>query len=114
MIAIIRIAGQVKNKIKDNETFKRLKLEKKFTCALIDKTDKVRMGMVESLRDSVVYGEISEELANEMKEKRGKEGKAVCFLHPPRGGFKKSSKLRYPRGIMGKNPEISKLLSRML
>ena len=38
----------------------------------------------------------------------------VFALHPPRGGFKKSSKLLYPKGILGKNAKINELVSRML
>jgi len=114
MIAIIRIAGQVKNRREVNETFERLKLGKKFTCRLVEEDDDVRLGMVRALKDNAVYGKISPELEKEMKEKRGKVGKVVYFLHPPRGGFKKSSKIAYPKGIMGHNKEIDKLLSRML
>jgi ribosomal protein L30/L7E len=114
MIAIIRITGQCKNRKEINETFARLKLGKKFTCRLIDEDDQVRIGMVKSLKDNAVYGKITDDLAKEIKEKRGKEGKEVYFLHPPRGGFKKSSKVAYPKGILGNNKEIDKLLSRML
>ncbi len=113
MIAVIRIAGQCKNKQSTNETLKRLKLGRKYSCILIDKEDKVRAGMVKSVKTDVVYGEISEDLIKELKEKRDK-GKGVYFLHPARGGLKKSSKLVYPKGILGHNPEISKLLERML
>ena len=35
-------------------------------------------------------------------------------LHPPRGGFKKSTKLPYPQGILGNNNEIEKLVKKML
>jgi len=114
MIAVIRIAGQVKQKKKSVETLSRLKLQKKFTCILVDPKDDVRMGMVASVNDEVIYGEIPKELEKELKEKRGKKGKIVFFLHPPRGGFKKSSKVRYPAGLLGKNPNIAKLLERML
>lgn len=112
-IAVLRIAGRAKNKEKDNETLRRLKLNKKFTMTLIDGSDAVRMGMVGSVAHMVSYGEISEELIKELKEKRkGKEG--IFFMHPPKGGFKKSSKVAFPRGILGKNPEIDKLVQRML
>jgi hypothetical protein len=51
--------------------------------------------------------------------KRGqKDAKGVyrgfCRLHPPIGGFKKSTKLAYPRGILGDKKDIAKLLERML
>lgn len=114
MIAVIRIAGQVEQKKKSLETLNRLKLGKKYTCRLVDPKDVVRMGMVKSVKDEVVYGEIPESLVKELKEKRGKEGYEVFFLHPPRGGFKRSTKQRYPAGMLGKNPNIAKLLEKML
>ncbi|MFA5485160.1 MAG: hypothetical protein WC260_02870 [Candidatus Pacearchaeota archaeon] len=113
MIAVIRIAGQCKLGNKVINTFERLKLGKKYSCILIDEKDKIRMGMVNSIKNFVTFGEISENLIKELKEKRDK-GKGVFFLHPPRGGLKKSSKLAYPKGILGKNNEIDKLLERML
>lgn len=113
MIAVIRIAGQCKLENKVINTFERLKLGKKYSCILIDEKDKIRMGMVNSIKNFVTFGEINENLIKELKEKRDK-GKGVFFLHPPRGGLKKSSKLAYPKGILGKNNEIDKLLERML
>jgi hypothetical protein len=35
-------------------------------------------------------------------------------LHPPIGGFKKSTKTGYPNGVLGKNKEIEKLMEKML
>ena len=58
VIAVIRIAGQPKMKIKDKETLNRLKLRKKFTCALIDENDAIRMGMVRAVQDSIAFGAI--------------------------------------------------------
>ena len=114
MIAVIRIAGQPKMKSKDKETLNRLKLRKKFSCALIDEKDGIRMGMVRAVQDSVAYGSVDDKLVKELKEKRGKEGKDVFFLHPPIGGFKKSSKIPAPKGILREHEDISKLLRRML
>ncbi len=114
MIAVIRIAGQCKINKKHKETLDRLKLQKKLVCRLVEESDTIRMGMVKSAQDTLVYGEISDELVKELKAKRGKEGKDVFFLHPPRGGFKKTTKTRYPQGILGHNPDIAKLLERML
>jgi ribosomal protein L30/L7E len=113
MILVVRIAGQVKNKIKDNETMKRLKMEKKFSAILVDEKDVVRMGMVRSVNYMVAYGDVSDEFVKELKKARSAKGD-VFFLHPPRGGFKKSSKVAAPKGILGKWDDISKLVGRML
>lgn len=113
VILVLRIAGQVANKKKDNETLKRLKMNKKFTTILVDENDGIRMGMVNAVAHMVAYGKVDEAFVKELESKRpGKEG--VHFLHPPRGGFKKSSKVAAPKGILGKHEDITKLVGRML
>lgn len=113
MILVLRIAGQVKNKKKDNETLKRLRLNKKFACTLIEDSDSVRMGMVNAVSHMVAYGKVDEEFIKELKAARN-DDEGVYFLHPPRGGFKKSSKVATPKGILGKHEDIVKLVGRML
>jgi len=114
MICVIRIAGQVKVKKDIVETLNRLRLRKKFACVLIDEKDVVKMGMVRKVENSVAYGKVSEGVVKKLKDKRGKKGKDWFALHPPVGGFKKSTKVAYPKGILGKHEDISKLLVRML
>ena len=112
-ILVVRIAGQAKNKIKDNETLSRLKLRRKFTSTIVDSEDKIRMGMVKAVAHMVSYGEVDNSFLKDLNSKRpAKEG--VYFLHPPVGGFKKSSKVAAPKGILGNNVEIAKLAGRML
>ena len=113
VILAVRIAGQVKNKIKDNETLKRLKMNKKFTAILVEDSDAIRMGMVKSVAHMVAYGNVDATFVKELNSKReAREG--IYFLHPPRGGFKKSSKVATPKGILGKHEDITKLVGRML
>jgi len=114
MIVVVRIAGQVKNKKKDNETLKRLKLGKKFTATLVDGKDNVRMGMIKSVSHMVSYGEVPEDFVKTLKTKRLGSTENVFHLHPPIGGFKKSSKVAFPKGILGNNKDILKLVGRML
>jgi len=113
MILVIRIVGNVKQNKKDLETLSRLRLNRKFSSILIDEKDSVRIGMVRSVKNLVAYGVVSEEFVKELKSKRGKRG-GVYFLHPPIGGFKKSSKVAAPRGILGRHEDIVKLAGRML
>lgn len=113
-ILVIRIAGQVKNKKKDEETLNRLKLRKKFSSILVDSKDKIRMGMIESVSYMVSYGEVNDDFVKDLRQKRGKKNSNIFFLHPPVGGFKKSSKVAFPKGILGKQEDITKLASRML
>tara|TARA_Y100000034_G_C6757337_1_gene337044 strand:- start:222 stop:575 length:354 start_codon:yes stop_codon:yes gene_type:complete len=117
MLAVIRIRGQVGLKKEIAETLYRLKLRKKLVCVLIDEKDKVKMGMVEKVKDFVAYGDVDDKMIKELNTKRGKDKeKGFYRLHPPIGGFKKSTKLSAVsgRGILGKHEDISKLLGRML
>ena len=126
MIAVIRIHGQVKLKKVIAETLDRLRMRKKFVCVLIDEKDRVRMGMVKKVQDYVAYGKVDDKFIEELKKKRGEKIKAgedkgkmkpYFRLHPPLGGFKKSTKKSVgEKGVLGKwkDGEITKLLGRML
>ena len=113
VVLVVRIAGQVKNRKKDNETLKRLKMNKKFSSILVENSDKVRMGMVNAVGHMVAYGKVNDDFVKKLKAAR-KDKEGVYFLHPPRGGFKKSSKVATPKGILGKHDDITKLVRRML
>ena len=113
VILVIRISGQVKNDKKDNETLKRLRMNKKFTTILVEDNDIVRMGMVKAVKHMVAYGNVDDAFIKNLKSSR-KETNGVYFLHPPRGGFKKSSKVSTPKGILGEHKDITKLAERML
>ena len=113
MIIAVRIAGRVKNKIKDSETLKRLNLDRKFTAVTVSDSDSVRMGMVKSVAHMVAYGSINDDLVKKLSKRKGSKDN-VYHLHPPRGGFRKSSKVAAPKGILGFNEDISKLVERML
>ena len=131
MIAIIRIRGQVKLKHEIAETLSRLRLRRKLACVVIDEKNAVKMGMLKKVSQYVVYGKIDEKILKELIEKRGelkpeiRAGKTkpkktietikpFFRLHPPLGGFKKSTKLMQPKGVLGENKNISELLGRML
>jgi len=112
-ILVVRIAGRTKNKKEDNETLKRLKLNKKFTAVLVEDKDVIRMGMVKAVGHMVAYGTIDDAFLKKLNSERTAK-KGVYFLHPPRGGFRKSSKVAAPKGILGKHKDIIKLAGRML
>ncbi len=127
MIAIVRIHGRVDVSQKIKKTLDRLRIRSKLNCAFIDEKDTIRMGMVNAVKDYIMYGEVSEEFMNKVIEARGelldktKKSKKTLEnikpwirLHPPRGGFKKSTKLQVPKGIIGKHVDISKIMERML
>lgn len=117
MIALIRIRGQVGLNKGVKETLHRLRLRRKYACVIMENPNEAQLGMIKSMRNFISYGEISKETYNKVIKARGQkdtEGNLKPFfrLHPPRGGAK--TKLHYPKGILGENKEMEKLLERML
>ncbi len=143
MIVAIRIRGLVGTGKETNHALYVLGLQKKYSCVLI-KEEPDRLGMIEKVKDCMSFGQIDKETLKELLIKRGKHpgdkplkandiddnfvnnliaGKASLKdkniksffrLHPPIGGFRKSTKQLYPNGMLGKNPKINELLRRML
>lgn len=139
MIVVIRISGKVKINKEIEETLFRMSLRRKYASILINEKDKIKIGMLKKVRNYVSYGEINKGMLTRLIENRGKrkdkkeiknpdkisielekgktlqelELKPFFRLHPPRKGLK-NSKLTYPRGILGNNKEINKLIERML
>ena len=136
MIIVIRIAGQIGVDKFKKGSLDSLKLKKKYTAILINEKD---LPQLNTIKELVTYGEIDDSTLKELVTKRGKKGNKPLSdidkileglkkgkrprelgvnpnfsLHPPRGGFKKSTKVPYPQGILGKNKEINKLVKRML
>ena len=138
ILAVIRIAGQVKVDYDIANTLERLKLKRKYSCVLVNSNNRSAMGMLKKIKYCVAYGEIDKETLIKLLKARGKKldkkefneskvaeellsGKTLKSLnflsffrlHPPRKGIK--SKLQYPRGVLGNNKEdINKLIGRML
>lgn len=121
MICVIRIRGKVKLREEIAETFRRLKMMQKLNCTFIDEKDIIRMGMLNKLKEFVSYGKVDDALMKKIIEVRGVKDSqgnyaGYCRLHPPRGGFKKSTKYSFNsgEGILGENKDIAKLVERML
>jgi large subunit ribosomal protein L30 len=138
IIAIIRIAGNVKLRNDIEETFSRLRMRRKYTCVVRHEDSKIK-GVLKKLRDFSAYGEIDEKILEQLIHKRGVaidkkdkiDGKKISNefikgknleklnikpffrLHPPRGGI--DTKHHYPKGVLGDHgANIKKLIERML
>lgn len=141
LLAVIRISGilHVRNDIAN--ALDRLMLRRKYSCVLINSNNKNLYGMLKKIRNFVSYGAIDNNILDKLVKERGKsvegnkrkvkidtnevvkglvEGKKLnefglkpfFRLHPPRGGIR--SKLHYPKGVLGENKEINKLIERIL
>ncbi len=122
-IAAIRLRGTrgIKSGIADTMTM--LNLHKKFFCSIL-KSGPSTKGMLMKAKDYVTWGEVSDELAKELAEKRSekdprdpKKSKKFFRLHPPRGGMrKKGLKAGFNQGgdLGYRGEKINDLLKRML
>ncbi|MFH0832054.1 MAG: 50S ribosomal protein L30 [archaeon] len=143
MIAAIRISGMVGVDWDVEATLGRMRLGRKYSCSLL-KTDAESLGMIKKARAFIAYGKIDKETLKQLILKRGKMPgdkpvssnisdssveeifsgkknlkdfgmKPFFRLHPPIGGFKKSTNQFYPKGILGNhNDKINALIRRML
>lgn len=139
-IAIILIRGfiGIRGDIKD--TLHLLRLYKKFSCVVVDKTPSI-MGMIIKCKDYITYGEIDDQTYKSLVEKRGQEFKGrledvrgkikynkfiqvgnkklkpYFRLSPPKGGFeRKGTKTSFVSGgVLGyRGDKINDLIKRML
>ncbi|UCD20867.1 MAG: 50S ribosomal protein L30 [archaeon] len=143
-IAVIRIRGLVGIRKDIAETLNKLRLRKKFVCIILEETpenmgmiqkvenfvayEKINESTLKELilkrgrfpGDKKLKGagnkldEFVKEFVANKKKLKDFGIKPFFRLHPPLRGFKKSIKLRYPKGILGKNEKINELIKRML
>ena len=131
LTVIIRIRGSKETRYEVEETIaKHMHLTRKLHAAVFPKPN---MAMIQKCKDFITWGPIGIELLTKLVEKRGEVEKTkvaavvdgfakgerpikLFRLHPPVGGFKKSTKLPFPKGELGKRDAASleKLLTRML
>jgi large subunit ribosomal protein L30 len=115
MIAVIRIAGQVKMRKEIKETLNRLGLKRKYSCVVLEKPKPEELGMIKKVKDFVAFGEINNETFEKLIKARGKKSKKFFRLHPPRGGIESKKHFGVGKGVLGDNKkEINKLIERML
>jgi len=132
-IAAVRIRGNVTLGGDVKKTLNMMRLYRKNYCSVYEDSPTVR-GMLNKAKDHITYGEVSEEIFQELLNKRGEEYKGrsdakKCFtlnnkkikpyfrLHPPRKGFeRKGIKVPYSMGgALGyRGEKIKELIARML
>lgn len=142
-LVVIRIKGKIDLNPRMSRTLEELGLRKKYSCTILDDKPE-KTGMLKKVQHCIVYGTLAEDTLKNLLLKRAKKGKLqakigekksedfakqfikgkakledleinkLFALHPPRGGLKKSSKLLWPKGILGKNEKINELIMRML
>ena len=138
MIIAIRIIGNIGMTKLKRDSLDRLMLRNKYNAVLLPEGE---MPKIFNVKDEVMFGKIDEKTLKELLAKRGRKGnkplsavndsmvkalleektslrkeglKPYFRLHPPIGGWKRSTKLPYPVGILGKNEKINEWVMRML
>ena len=114
-LALVRVRGKIRVNPEIRDTLEFLGLKSINNCVLVAATPTYK-GMIRKVNDYVAWGEISDEMARELEEKRG-EGKKTFRLHPPKKGWeRKGIKKPFKRGgALGyRGAEINDLIRRML
>src|SRR3989338_352151 len=142
-IAVVRVRGLFSNPPQVRKTMECLKLTRVNSCTLVADTPQ-NMGMLQVVREHVAYCEVSMEIVAALLYKRGRgkigslkamgetqvqalaakvhanpseiAGLGISkpfFLSPPAGGYDET-KFMYPKGALGKRPDMDKLLKSML
>ncbi len=130
-IIVIRIRGSKETRFEVEETLARhLHVSRKIHASVFSKPI---TPWLQKCKDYITWGPIDTATLTQLVEKRGgKQTKSTAAiveeftkgempiklfrLHPPVGGFKKSTKLAFPKGELGKRDaeSMKKLLLRML
>jgi len=143
-LAVIRISGLVNVKKEIKNTLDRMRLRRKYTCTLINSSDKNVLGMLEKVKHYVAYGTIDEStllllIKNRAKIDKNDKSNKKTNINPEEMtkelingktlkqlGLKPffrlhpprkgiKSKLQYPKGVLGNNKkDINKLIERMI
>ncbi len=135
MIAVIRISGAVEINRDIEETLRRIRLHRKYSCTILQNTPE-NLKLLRGIRDFVAYGRLNKETLLLLLEKRSNKKinvdeiasdlekkpinkldiKPFFRLHPPRGGI--DSKKHFgvtKKAVLGDNREsINELIRRML
>ena len=138
-IAVVKIKGEVRLSQQVRDTFNALRLYRKNYCVVVPNSPEF-LGMVNKVKDFVTWGEISDEVLNELVLKKGEEAKGdfgeeakakrtdyhvfsgkkikkFFRLNSPRKGFgRKGIKTHFNKGgaIGYRGEKISDLIKRMM
>jgi len=138
-LAVILVRGMVEVRKPIKDTLAMLRLSRKNHCVVLE-NNPVNLGMIRKVKDYVTWGKITEEMFNELVQKRGEEFqgrltdskgkysykfleingkkyKPYFRLNPPRKGFgRKGIKMPFKvgGGLGNREDKINDLIKRML
>jgi large subunit ribosomal protein L30 len=106
MLAAVRVRGIPDTPENVSATLTSLRLTQKHACIMLEDTESNR-GMLDTVKDFVAYGEISEETADAVDE-------TPTHLSPPSGGFSDPKRQYGQGGSVGHRDDMDALLNRMV
>ncbi len=115
MIAAVRVRGPVDLNEKVNNTLENINLESKNQVVVFEENEAI-MGMMNSVKDFITYGEVSDEVVGKLEERKGEslDSGDTVNLSPPSGGFKDTKRNTGQDGSLGKRENMDNLLEKMV
>lgn len=114
MIAAVKVRGNVDVPQPIKDTMTNLGLKKRNQMVFFEKSDSVE-GMMNKAKDFITYGEVSEEVIEEVEERYQEiESGTVVSARPPSKGFRDTKRGYNQGGSLGKRESIDSLLKRMV
>lgn len=113
MIAAVRVRGMIGTKKSIEDTMRMLRLYRKNYCVIL-KDEPHITGMLMKVKDFVTWGELDDETAKALQEKKGKP---YYRLNNPRKGFgRKGIKVPFLKGgaLGDRKEKINELIKRMI
>ena len=116
MIAVEKVRGDVDASEKISATLESLGLTKKNKVLFVEDDDEATKGMLNKAKDYIAYGEVSEDVVEEVADSKDVEIEPGVKLSmtPPSGGFRSTKKNYNNGGALGKRPNMDKLLKNMI
>lgn len=114
MIAAVKVRGNVDAPKPIRDTMENLGLENRNQIVIFEENDSVE-GMMNKVKDFITYGEISEEVIEQLEERYNLEVEngTVIDARPPSKGYKSTKKGVNQGGSLGKRSSIDSLVERM-
>jgi large subunit ribosomal protein L30 len=104
-LVAVKIRGSIDASETIQKTLETLGLTKANKAVVLENNESNK-GMLNKAKDYIAYGEVEDDLADEVDEK--------VNLSPPSGGFKSTKKQYNQGGSLGKRDDMEELLGKML
>lgn len=114
MIAAVKVRGNVDVPKPIEDTMTNLGLKKRNQIVFFEESESVE-GMMNKAKDFITYGEVSDEVIEEVEERYQEvESGTVISARPPSKGFRDTKRGYNQGGSLGKRESVDSLIKRMV